>query len=153
MIILLWYSNFVLRPSKQLGNIKGSSKVSILDDNIFGGGTTIVTFSLAGELNMLIQSLISGKRSFNIWIVFEVAVAVINNVEPPMVLSSPELKDITGLNAFFNRLSTPQLATINHIMFLLDIVSRSTFWLLKEFLRKCLWKSQSTFGNLSQLIA
>ena len=91
--------------------MKGSNKMSTLDDSIFGGGTIIVMFCLAGELRMLIHFFISGNWFFKIRIVLEVAVAVIIKTDPPKLLNSPELNDIIGLKAALPCLLTPQLAT------------------------------------------
>ena len=78
---------------------------------MLGGGTISVTFSRNGEFRMLVHFLTSGNCSFKICMVLEVAVAVIIRIDPPRLLSSPELSDIIGLKAFFCLLSIPQLAT------------------------------------------
>ena len=92
--------------------MNGDKRFSTLDEKIPGGGITIVTLDLIGEVRMFFHFEISGNCFCNILIVEDDAVAVIISIGPSKLLNSPEDKFMAGLNASFFPCLMPQLATI-----------------------------------------
>ena len=91
--------------------MKGSKVISILLLTILGGGTIIETLDLSGLFRMFFHFFTSGNWSFNILIVFLVAVAVIISSLPPRPLNSPVDNAMEGRNAGAEPLERPQLTT------------------------------------------
>ena len=73
----------------------------------------MVTFFLFGGFNIIVHLEISGSWSFSTRIVFLVAVAVIINIFPSKLLSSPDDRAIAGRKADFESFLSPQLTTAN----------------------------------------
>ena len=71
----------------------------------------MVTFFLIGGLRTIVHLEISGSWSCRTRIVFLVAVAVIINIFPSKLLSSPVDSAIAGRKADLESLLSPQLAT------------------------------------------
>jgi hypothetical protein len=93
--------------------MKGAKSTSTFEERRSGGGTMSLTFILRGGLSRFLHLEISGNWFCRIRMVLGVAVAVIRRKDPPEPLNSPDDKAIAGLNARFDPLSRPQLATRN----------------------------------------
>ena len=91
--------------------MKGVKVISNLGEIVSTGGTRMVTFFLIGGFKTIDHLETSGNWSFRIRIVFLVAVAVIINILPLRLLSSPVDNDMAGRKADLEFVFSPQLTT------------------------------------------
>ena len=94
-----------------ISSTKGARVFSNLEESRSGGGTKMVTFGLTGKFRIVFHFTTSGNWSFKTRSVFLVAVAVINIIFPPRLLSSPVERAMAGRKAGAEALVRPQLTT------------------------------------------
>ena len=100
-------------PSCFIVSMKGAKVISNLGEIFSTGGMSRVTFFLIGGFKTIDHLETSGSWSFRTRIVFLVAVAVIINILPFRLLSSPVDNAMAGRKADLDVVFSPQLTTVN----------------------------------------